>query len=77
MREDERRRFEYKKYQELKVNRKGSDLNDGSVLFYAISAEWIERWKGFVSDNKPIPGEINNLGLKSFILKCRAESNYP
>jgi hypothetical protein len=48
MNEEERRQYEKARYSELKNKKGGTNVGDGTVIFYVICAEWIERWKGFI-----------------------------
>ena len=64
-------------YYKLKPYRKGTEKPDGSVIFYVISAKWIEMWKQFINKKQPMPNPIDNTDLKNFIQMRRKTLQYP
>jgi hypothetical protein len=68
---DQRRVYEKDRFNELKqIKSQGTDV----AVYYAINGIWIEKWKSFVKHkNQPLPGEITNLNMKSFIIQKRKE----
>ncbi len=74
---DERRIAEKNLFNELKQKKdRSGNMNEGQVAaVYAINSVWIEKWKNFLRyRNQPLPGEINNQNMKSFILQKRKEN---
>ena len=55
------------------MKRGGTNIGDGTVIFYVICAEWIEKWKAFIQGDAPVPDQINNMSLTSFIKQKRLE----
>lgn len=35
----------------MKLKKDGISQTDGSVIYFVISAEWIDKWKAFISHN--------------------------
>jgi hypothetical protein len=73
MRLNERRTFEKERYKILKEQNEGTTQPDGSVVFYVISAKWVEKWRSYICQDNQMPGEIDNTDLKSYIQYMREE----
>jgi len=48
--------------------REGVEQTDGSMIYYVINSDWIEKWKSFINENGVMPGEIDNTSLKNRII---------
>lgn len=70
---NERRNFEKDRYRVLKSQSNGQSEADGSVVYYVISAKWVEKWRSYICLESPMPGEIDNVDLKQYIMFMREQ----
>ena len=40
-------------------------------MYYVIDSDWVNEWVNFIKNHGPLPGEIDNSRLKTFILEGR------
>lgn len=67
MNKSERKQFEKQRYNILKNLKDGLITVDKSVIYYVISAKWVHSWRDYIKSNGPLPGEIDNNEINSYI----------
>lgn len=70
---EDRRKFELENYQKLKDENDKINQVDGSAMYYVVDGHWVNSWKVFIKEGGDLPGEIDNSGLRHFILRYRQE----
>lgn len=46
---------------------------DGSAVYYVVDSLWVNKWKTFIKEGGPMPNEIDNTGLRNFIISWRQQ----